>query len=456
VGRVGARRLEYLAAAGLFLFAFAIRVRGIESHFWLLGDQIRDWGIALRPFHELPLVGPATHVGGYTIGPAYYWIMWAIRITVGPWFDNLPHAGGYGQAAIESGADVLLLAALARRLDSPGVAFAAMLMIVTAPFDVALSAIDWTCPIASALGKAAIALILLDWHRKGALRVAAIVALAWCAVQVYTGAVYVTAGVMAALLLEPFLRRDWMGVRRAAATLAVVVLALQLPYLAHRMMDRSSGAAMGAVTGGIGQILTGRTRPEVAKSLAGFAGAFNYIEVEPWHTPLPLAALAVCSVIVAVRYRRDPIVLSLTLLPQGLAIVGYALFLGTLDHYYYIPVMPVTVLTAAFAVVLPARTLPGRVVGIATVAVAAAVVPWRLEFATTMHRLPEYRVLVAASRTIVATHEPVRAIRAEFTLLPSTDPEFLYKILGGRIDPNAPRAALIETDGSVRYVEGGL
>src|SRR6185503_10208039 len=186
--------------------------------------------------------------------------------------------------------------------------------------------------------------------------------------------------------------------------------------------------------------------------LAGFAGAFNYIEVEPWHTPLPLAALAVCSVIVAVRYRRDPIVLSLTLLPQGLAIVGYALFLGTLDHYYYIPVMPVTVLTAAFAVVLPARTLPGRVVGIATVAVAAAVVPWRLEFATTMHRLPEYRVLVAASRTIVATHEPVRAIRAEFTLPPSTDPEFLYKILGGRIDPNAPRAALIETDGSVRYV----
>ena len=36
------------AAATLFLFAFAIRVRGIESHFWLLGDQIFAWEIALR------------------------------------------------------------------------------------------------------------------------------------------------------------------------------------------------------------------------------------------------------------------------------------------------------------------------------------------------------------------------------------------------------------------------
>ena len=176
MGKVGS------AAVTLFLFAFAIRVRGIESHFWLLGDQVRDWGIALRPFYELPLVGPPTHVGGYTIGPAYYWIMWAVRVVVGPWFDNLPHAGGYGQAAIESAADVLLFVALVRRLQSPGIAFAAVLVIVTASFDVALSAIDWTPPIASALGKIAIALILLHWHRGGALRVAVIAVLAWSAV----------------------------------------------------------------------------------------------------------------------------------------------------------------------------------------------------------------------------------------------------------------------------------
>jgi hypothetical protein len=46
-------------------------VRGISTHFWMLWDQIRDWGIALGPFADLPLVGPPTHFRGYTIGPAF-------------------------------------------------------------------------------------------------------------------------------------------------------------------------------------------------------------------------------------------------------------------------------------------------------------------------------------------------------------------------------------------------
>ena len=66
-----------------FACTLAIRVRGIDRHFWLLGDQIRDWSIALGSLSELPLVGPPTHVRGYTIGPAFYWILWAIRVTVG-------------------------------------------------------------------------------------------------------------------------------------------------------------------------------------------------------------------------------------------------------------------------------------------------------------------------------------------------------------------------------------
>jgi hypothetical protein len=449
VGRVGS------AAVTLFLFAFAIRIRGIDAHFWLLGDQIRDWGIALRPFSELPLVGPATHVGGYTIGPAYYWIMWAVRVTVGPWFDNLPHAGGYGQAAIESAADALLFVALARRLDSPGVAFAAMLVIVTAPFDVALSAIVWTPPIASALGKAAVGLILLEWHRGPAWHAAIVAVLAWCALQVYTGAIYVTAGVMAALLLDPLSRREWPGARRAAVTLAIVAVTLQLPYVAHRLVDRSSGPAMGAVTGGLGRVLSGDAAPQIGKSAAGYAGAFNYIHVEPWHTPLPLWGLVICCAMVAVRYRRDPAVLSLMLVPQALAIIGYALFLDTLDHYYYIPVMPVALLTVAFALALPAGPLAGRVLGVALVGLAATLVPWRLGFASTMHRLPEYRVLVDASRTLVREHPQLRGIRTGFALPPSTDPEFLYRILGGRIDPGAPHAAIIQPGGALKYVTAG-
>ena len=53
---------ELVTAVGVFVFTLTIRIRGISTHFWLLEDQIRDWGIALRPFPELPLVGPPTHV----------------------------------------------------------------------------------------------------------------------------------------------------------------------------------------------------------------------------------------------------------------------------------------------------------------------------------------------------------------------------------------------------------
>ena len=340
------RHALLLAAGAVFAFTFWIRVRGISTHLWLLGDQIRDWGIALRPFADLPLVGPATHVGGYTIGPAYYWIMWVIRVTIGPWFDNLPHAGGIGQAIIESGADALLLIAVWRRTRSGWVALAAILVISTAAFDVSLSAIVWTTTVASALGKMAVALVLLDWHRRGTARVALIVALAWIAVQVYTGAVFVAVGVFAALLIDPISRRSWPDARRTAVTMAVVAAALQVPYLIHRVQNRFSDRAMGYVTEGVWGILSGSETPEVWKSLTGYATAFNFIETVPWQTTIPLWVLVVCTIAVAVRYRRDPIVPLLVILPQATAIVGYALFLAPLEHYYYIAVMPSAALLA--------------------------------------------------------------------------------------------------------------
>src|SRR5262245_4338819 len=149
----------------VFVVTLALRIRGVSDHFWMLGDQIRDWSIALRPFTELPLVGPPTHVGGYTIGPAFYWILWAIRVVVGPWFDNLPHAGGIGQAAVQSAADAMLLIAIWRRTNSPWIAWATVLLVATASFDLSLAALVWNPTMGTALAKIATAAILLDWHR---------------------------------------------------------------------------------------------------------------------------------------------------------------------------------------------------------------------------------------------------------------------------------------------------
>src|SRR5262245_12635542 len=159
----GALRVPLYALT--FALALFIRVRGITTHFWMLWDQIRDWGIALGPIMDLPLVGPPTHFRGYTIGPAFYWILWAIRITVGPWFDNLPHAGGIGQAILQSAADALLLAAVWKRTRSLPIALLTVVLLATSAYDLALAPLVWNPVMGSILAKAATALILLDWHR---------------------------------------------------------------------------------------------------------------------------------------------------------------------------------------------------------------------------------------------------------------------------------------------------
>jgi hypothetical protein len=63
----------------------------------------------------------------------------------------------------------------------------------------------------------------------------------------------------------------------------------------------------------------------------------------------------------------------------------------------------------------------------------------------------EYGPIVHASRVIVNRGTPVRAIRLDFTLPPTNDPEFVYRILGGRIDPASPWVAVILRSGEVTY-----
>jgi len=441
-----------LAAAVLtFVCTLALRVRGISTHFWLLRDQIRDWSIALGPFTDLPLVGPATHVGGYTIGPAFYWILWAIRVTVGPWFDNLPHAGGIGQAILQSGADALLLVAVWRRTGSPWIALTTVVVVATAAYDLCLAALVWNPTMGSMLAKVAIALVLLDWHRGSVARVAATAAVAWIAVHAYTGAIYVTAGVFTAILIDPALRRDWRSARRNALIVAAVVAILQAPYLAHQVSNRFSDQAMAAVSGSVAQILSGAARPEIAKSLDGYVAAFRFIEVAPWRLRWVGWALLVCAGGVAIRYRRDPALLAVTLLPQAAALVGFALFLDDLDDYYYLSLMPPAVLTMVLAVAAVPPPRLARVVGVAMLVGALALVPARARHATTMHRLPQYGVLVDATRKMSRLDQPMRAVQTDIKLPPTSSPEVLYRALGGRIDPSSPWIGVITTEGQVVY-----
>ena len=442
--------------AAIFLLTFAltltIRVWDIHRHFWLLEDQIRDWSIALHPLSELPLVGPPTHVHGYTIGPAFYWILWSIRVTVGPWFQNLPHAGGIGQAMLQSAADAVLLAAVWRRTKSVWIALATVVLLATASYDLCLSALIWNPMVGSALAKMATALVLLQWPDRSAAGVGATAAAAWCAVQSYTGAIFVAVGVFVALLAGPCGRRDWVALRRNACIIAAVVALLQVPYAIHQVSTRFRDSGMTAVTGSVGQIVTGHQAPQLAKSWMGYTGAFNFILLSPWQPQWSPWVLVVSAIVVASRFRRDLSLLSVTLVPQLMAIVGYAFYVGDfLDHYYYLSLLPAAVLTLMLSLTALRPVPVARVASLAVLVGALVIVPSRMRFASTMHRMPEYGVLVDGSRGLLKQQRAVRAIKTDFALLPTADPQFIYRILGGRIEPTSRWIAVIKADGHVIY-----
>lgn len=443
--------LRFALASLVFLLIFALRIRGVSDHFILLRDQMRDWSIAMRPFVDLPLVGPPTHVGGYTIGPAFYWILWALRVVLGPFFDNLPHAGGIGQAAIQSAADAMLLVAIWRRTGSPWAALATVVLVATASFDLNLAAVVWNPTMGTALAKMATAAILLDWHRGSLFRAAAAAVVAWAAVHAYTGALFVALGVFAAMLLDPLVRGDRRMAWRNTLVTGLTIAVLQLPYAAHQMLHGFRDGAMSAPIGSAMRVLSGGSPPEIGKSIAGYVRAVRDIQVAPWTMPAVGWMLLVCSIVVAARYIRDPALLSVTLLPQLAAIAAYSLFLASLDDYYYLSLMPSAVLT----LVLAATAMPSRrvahAVGAGLLIGALALVPGRIRRERDLPRMPEYQLLVDASRKIRSLRQPMRAIETDFRLPPTGDPEYLFGLLGGRIDRSSPWIATIRADGRIDY-----
>lgn len=450
------RRIVIAVVVAAAIGAFVLRIWGIQNHFWLLEDQMRDWSIALGSFTSLPLIGPPTHVHGYTIGPAFYWILWLIRVTLGPFFENLPHAGGIGQAALQTAADALLIIAIWRRTSSPWIAFATLVLVVTSGFDLALSALVWNPTMGQMLAKTATALVLLNWHRRSWARLAIVATIAWASVHAYTGAGFVAGPVLVALAVDVWWQRGRTAALTALGVIAAVVLALQVPYLVHQFNERFADPAMGVVTGGIVDILAGRAAPEWAKSVNGYREAVQFIVFAPRQLPYLGLWLIGTGALTVWLFRRDPPLVVLLLLPQAAAILGCAIFLGALDSYYYLPVIPAAVMT----LLLPLTRLPWprirHAVGIVVLGLAAATIPPRTAMAATQLRMPEYRLLVATSRTIRNLHKPLRAIVIDFPLPPSADAEYLYRVLGGEMDPHSPWVAVISRDGAIRYINNDL
>ena len=443
-----ARLARIVVPAAVFLGLTLLRTHDIARTFWMFGDQIHYWESALLPLSQQPLGGIEGHVGVSTLGPIYYWLVWLSRVTLGPFFDNLPHAGAIAQVVLHSASDALLLFALWTKTRSVWLALASTLFITTAPYDLALSATLWTPSLASAAVKGATALVLIGWPERSLVGVGLVAGLAWVSLHFHLPVVFCVASIFVSLVAAPLLGRDYRAVGQRAAVMTGVVTLLQLPSLMHRLsLGPGNEVGGAAITGSLEQVLSGAAPLRVAESAAGLADAVDRIQLNPWHAEWIGWLLLVCAVLVLVRHRDDVPLLAVTVLPLGVSVAGYTLWVGTFDAYYYLPQMTAVVLTFLFAVTAVARH-HARYVAIA--ALSVAILPARVRQASNIHKMPEYDTLVDGSRQIVARGVPVRAIRADF-LPPGGNSEFLFTVLGGTLDPVAQWVATIAADGLVSY-----
>lgn len=436
-----------LPALDLLLFAYLLwfRTHGLSETFWLYGDQVRDWTIALKGFSELPLVGPPSLAGGNTAGPIYYWLLWLFARVIGPWCDYLPHAGGIGISLLASIADASLFHALALRLRFTALALAIVVIVATSGTDATVTGTIWNPPVAIALMKAAIAIALVVDIRSH-LWLALIAAILWLGVQAHTTVLPVVISVFLWMIASS---PGWRAAASRAAVVAFVVAVLQAPWAVDR-----AAAGVSADTP-LGQSILAAARDpihavrpiESATALLRAVGANLRV-------PMPLSVTAAVLIVGAtalVAMIRDSLIATMGIAPLICTIVLFAIWQGPLtENYWYLPIA----LSAVLCIMGWMAALSGivRTALVASVlALTLMVQPAQAQYTWTTLRTPVYGALVRASRSLKQSRVPVRDITTTFAMPPGTSPSYLYGILGGRLDPSAPQRAIFGPAGQLLF-----
>jgi hypothetical protein len=442
-------RIRVFVALAVFAYLTILRTWRISEIFGMLGDQVLYWNIALRPWRDLPLGGGPSSVGGTTLGPAFMWTMWGIRLVVGPWTDNLPHAGGIGLSVIQSIADVVLLIGLWKRFESLVLALAMALLVATTPEEMSLSASIWNPPLAVAFVKIAIALVLLGDRNKTLLAGAAATASAVLAVQCHSSAVFVAAPVIASFPLREWLARRPRRALASAGAAAAIVLFLEIPFLLD-LGTTGREPTPGAVMGDVSQVLRDPAALRPAAALQAVVAASEHILLLPWTAGWLGVFLVFCTAVAAYRVRDNVLLAGITVVPLTAVVVGFSFWQRTFEHYWFLTMMPSVALTVGLALTAWRPAAPILAASLLLIVLAAQ--PARFAQSMIINRFPEYGALARGSKEIRRRVSEVRRIDIEFAVPISTNTHFIYeRILGGQVTPTAPFVATIERTGHVRF-----
>jgi hypothetical protein len=445
------RRLVGAIAGALFLYVLAIRTYDVSSTFLMLGEQTRDWIVALGSITDLPLTGAPSTAGGRGLGPVYYWLLWMGRVAIGPFMDNLPHAGGVIVALLQSIADVFLCIALSRRVHW-ALALAMCVLVASAPFDIAISQVIWNPPVAAALVKSAMAMALLLTPSSPSWQVALTAMFAWMAVQCHLSALFVAAPLLAALGARPFyerstdVRRGFYDRLRVSLLVVATVLVLQIPFLIAVVREPSAPAGP---TGLIAGLIHPRVfRPWSAyDTVTGITG--NLVMPLPDSFTFAIPTL-VAAIVVAIVYRKDVVLVAITSGAIAAATLLFTTSTRNYDGYWFITLTAALTMTFGMAIAAIPSKAAVKWIGVALLLTVAWRQPARIEDSKRFFKYPQYETMLRASRDLVMRAPVVRDITVTFDVHPTMDRTFIYTILGGRIDPSALYTAVVNADGTVK------
>lgn len=418
----------------------------MSDTFLMLRDQIRDWRFALGPLAGLPLTGTQSTAGGSSLGPIYYWLLWLIRHVVGPWTSYLPHAGAIGLSLFHTAADLFFLHAIWKRTGSVWLALGVTLLAATTSHDLAISSTIWNPTVSIAFAKITLALLLLDSPQRPAWWLAATTAAAWFAVQAHSAAIFIAAPVLGSAVLRALTQEGAVKALQRVRTIVEAILVLQLPFI-YDAFTHASEAGPTRALGSAAQALANPSSFRVGPSTEALGQSLSRILFAPWYSNWWMLPIVAAAAVVVVRARRDLTLLTATVLPLVCTALGFALWQGNYDEYWYLPVAPCAALMLGLAV----TWWRPRGAAIALVVAVVAVQPWRVAHAHTRYRMPEYRALSRGARDILRQTPVVRRLDTTFPPPPLSEVAFPYEAMGGRLSPDAGFDATIDADGRVRF-----
>lgn len=445
------RALALTGTCLVSLYLLAFRVHDLSESYAMLGEQVRDWGIAQRNFTDLPLIGPRSANSGLDIGPIYYWLLWAGRKLLVPVIGALPHTGGWTVAAFQTLADGVLIAALTRAIGSWWLAASAVVLVATTTLDASLSAVVWNPPLAEAFVKVATATLL--WPGAPSIgRSILVLALAIGAVQCHSTAIFVAMPIVACTLYRLLCTRGIAAVVASAAFGAVLIV-LWVSLYALQPSAPTAPSGSGNVLTSILDVIaapTDRLRPLVSADAVAHALEFAYLD--PFSGAWPRWVLLAGALLTLVAVRQLDLV-AVGVAPPLVAIAVFSVWQGQLaEVYWFLVILPAT----AICLVAPLALLKGtaRPLGIAAfVCLVIALQPVRAHTTWTVYRQPAYGPL--ARGVTAAAHGPaIRDIKPAFKVPVGMDPLFMFSLLGGSLNHSADAVLVIGGDGSIRYEKG--